>query len=260
MKVALDGQLAVGTATGIGEYARGAAAALTERGVDVRLLAWSALDPWRFDRRLVWDQIALPVQAALARVDLLHCTSGTMPLVCTVPTVVTVHDVAWLRVQAHARPYARAYFGAFSLARYRAARRVIVDSHFSRDELAAVSTIDPARIDVVYPGVAEDFMRVERHPEPEPFILAVGTVEPRKNLTVVLRALRKLAGVRLISVGPWTPHLRECERVAEECGVRERVTFSGYVPRSELLDLYARAALATASSTYEGFGYAAARA
>ncbi|HTV72606.1 MAG TPA: hypothetical protein VME66_02735, partial [Candidatus Acidoferrales bacterium] len=63
MRVALDGQLAVGTATGIGEYVRGAAAALRERGVDVRLLAWSALDPWRFDRRVVWDQIALPVRA-----------------------------------------------------------------------------------------------------------------------------------------------------------------------------------------------------
>ncbi|HTV72161.1 MAG TPA: glycosyltransferase family 1 protein, partial [Candidatus Acidoferrales bacterium] len=170
------------------------------------------------------------------------------------------HDVAWLRVQAHARSYARAYFGRFSLARYRRAARIIVDSYFSRDELVALSGIDPARIDVVYPGVADDFMRVQRRPDPEPFVLAVGTVEARKNLAVVIRALRGLAGVRLISVGPWTPYLRECEQVAQECGVRDRVRFAGYVSRSELLEMYAGAALATVPSTYEGFGYAAAQA
>jgi glycosyltransferase involved in cell wall biosynthesis len=260
MKVAFDAQLAVGTATGIGEYALGAQAALRERGVDVCSLSWPKLDPWRFDRRVVWDQIGLPLRAALSRADLLHCASGTMPLVRTLPTVVTVHDVAWLRVQGHTRAYARAYFGAFALAQYRGARRIVVDSHFSRRELLALTEIDPEHVDVVYPGVAEDFMHVERSIDPEPFILVAGTVERRKNLAVVIRALRDLDRVRLVSVGPWTPYVRECERIAGELGVRDRVTFAGYVSRDELLGLYARAALAAVPSIYEGFGYGAAQA
>jgi glycosyltransferase involved in cell wall biosynthesis len=260
MRIALDGQLAVGTATGIGEYARGAADALRARGVDVALLRWPALDPWRFDRRVVWDQIGLPLQAALSHADLLHCASGTMPLVCTLPTVVTVHDVAWLRVQAHARAYARAYFGRFALSQYPRARRIIVDSQFSRDELVASASIDPKRVDVVYPGVAEEFMHLERRPDPEPFVLVVGTVERRKNLAVVIRALPALERVRLISVGPPTPYATECARLAQELGVEDRVSFHGYVSREELLDLYARAAVVAVPSTYEGFGYAAAQA
>ncbi|HEY0798827.1 MAG TPA: glycosyltransferase family 1 protein [Candidatus Baltobacteraceae bacterium] len=260
MRVALDGQLTVGTATGIGEYTRGLAAALPKQHVDVRLLRWPPLDPWRFDRRVFWDQVGLPLRAAAARADILHCTSGTMPLFCPAPVVVTVHDVAWLRVQTHARPYARAYFGAFALSRYRHAQRIIVDSAFSRDELVALSGISPGVISVVYPGVDADIMRVERRPDDTPFVLAVGTVERRKNLGVVIRALASVPRLRLISVGPATPYLQECAQLARDAGVEERVEFRGYVSRAELLDLYARAAGAVVPSTYEGFGYAVAQA
>src|SRR5690242_19382267 len=104
MIVAIDMQLALGTATGIGEYVRGLAAALRERGVGIVELQEPKLDPWRFDRRVAWDQVLLPQRARASRADVLHCASGTMPLRASLPTVVTVHDVAWLRVQAHARP------------------------------------------------------------------------------------------------------------------------------------------------------------
>ena len=260
-RIGLDAQLAAGTATGIGEYVRGLASALRERGVDVVELAEPRLDPWRFDRRVLWDQVLLPLAARRAGVRLLHCASGTMPLGARLPTVVTVHDVAWFRVQAHARPYARAYFGAFALARYRRAARVFVDSQFSRAELLDVARLDPARVVVVYPGVARDVMDVaRRRDEARPFVLAVGTVEARKNLEVAVRAIARVPGVRLVSVGPPTPYRERCAALARELGLGERVEFRGYVPRAEVLDLYARATAAVVPSTYEGFGYGAAQA
>ncbi len=112
MIVALDTQLAVGTATGAGVYQRDLAAALREAGAAVRELSAPWLDPWRFDRRVLWDQVLLPLQAARSGAKILHAAGGTMPLGCTLPTVVTVHDLAWLRVQSHTRAYARIYFGA----------------------------------------------------------------------------------------------------------------------------------------------------
>jgi glycosyltransferase involved in cell wall biosynthesis len=138
--------------------------------------------------------------------------------------------------------------------------RIVVDSRFSRNELTALAHIDPARIDVVYPGVSEEIMRVERRPDAAGFILAVGTVERRKNLEVVIRALRALDGVLLLAVGPFTPYRAECERIARECSVSDRVKFRGYVTREELLQLYAHAAVAVVPSTYEGFGYGVAQA
>jgi glycosyltransferase involved in cell wall biosynthesis len=261
VKVALDAQLTVGTATGIGEYVAGLAGALRDEGVDVVALTEPKLDPWRFDRRVLWDQFVLPRRARESHAGVLHCASGTVPLRVGMPVVVTVHDVAWLRVRGHARSYARWYFGAFSLDRYRGVARIVVDSEFSRRELLElVPGIDPARVDVVYPGVATDFCTIRRRREAVPTILAVGTVERRKNLEILIRALPALPGARLVSVGPPTPYLDECRRIAETLGVADRVEFRGYVSRAEVLDLYATCSTVAMPSRYEGFGYAAAQA
>ncbi|GAC1299318.1 MAG: glycosyltransferase family 1 protein [Vulcanimicrobiaceae bacterium] len=266
MRVGLDTQLARGTATGIGEYVNGLTDALRRRGVAVVALENARFDPWRFDRRVLWDQVLLPIAAARARVDVLHCASGTMPLLAGVPIVATVHDVAWLRVQGHAKRYARAYFGSFALARYAGARRIVVDSSFSRDELLATAAaaavgIEPARIDVAYPGVANDVMDNPRtRDDAAPFVLVVGTVEPRKNLAVLVRALAGLPSLRLVSVGPPTPYVDMCRALARELGVAARFEVRGYVGRAELLRLYARALAAAVPSRYEGFGYGVAQA
>ncbi len=260
MRVALDTQLTLGTATGIGEYVRGLAPALRAIGVDVVELRDARLNPWRIDRRVLWDQVMLPLRAGRTRAALLHCASGTMPLRCRLPIVVTVHDVAWARVQRHAPWYARTYFGAFSMRRYRSAAAIVTDSEFSRAELLdVVSGLDPARIRAVSPGVSSAFAHVARHGDRKT-ILVVGTVEPRKNLAHVIGLLPRLHGARLVSVGPPTPYLAECTTLARRLGVASRVEFRGYVTLDALVELYATAAVAAVPSTYEGFGYAVAQA
>lgn len=261
MKVALDAQLAVGTATGIGEYALGLARALRAHGIEVVELAQPSLDPWRFDRRLYWDQVLLSRRLQTSGADVLHCASGTMPARAALPVVVTVHDVAWLRVQRHARWYARYYFGNVMLRRYARADAIAVDSSFSRDELLqSRAALDAGRISVVYPGVADDFIRLERRSGDGRTILVVGTVEPRKNLELIVRLLPALRDARVVAVGPLTPYASECERLARELGVARRLELRGYVSRAQLLELYARCAVVAVPSRYEGFGYAAAQA
>ena len=261
MKVAIDAQLAVGTATGIGEYVRGLIAALRARGVDVEELCEPKVDPWRFDRRILWDQILLPQRARQSSADVLHCASGTMPLTSPLPVVVTVHDVAWLRVQAHTRPYARYYFGRFAMDRYRHAAAIAVDSEFSRRELLDVlPELDPSRVRVVYPGVAEDFCSLDRRGGDGRTILVVGTVERRKNIETAIRALAFVPHARIVSVGPFTPYQAECQELARALEVDDRVEFRGYIERGELLELYATCGVVAMPSRYEGFGYAPAQA
>lgn len=261
MRIALDAQLCVGTATGIGEYVGGLFAALRSRGVDVVELCEPRLDPWRFDRRVLWDQMILPMRARAARADLLHCASGTMPLVAGLPVVVTVHDVAWMRVQAHARAYARYYFGPFSLERYRRAAAIVVDSAFSRAELLEVLGGERERaVRVVYPGVAPEFCDIERSGGDGRTILTVGTVERRKNLALLIAALPHLKDARLTSVGPHTPYAAECAALAARLGVADRLELRGYVARRELVACYRQAAVVAVPSRYEGFGYPAAQA
>jgi len=261
VKVALDAQLTVGTATGIGEYVRGLADALEKRGLDVVALRDPQLDPWRFDRRFIWDQLVLPRRARAVRAQILHCAAGTMPRNAGMPVVVTVHDLAWHAVQSHAPAYARYYFGDFSLRRYARAAYVVADSNFSRDELLRLCPkLDPQHVEVVYPGVASEFFTLTRAGGDGRTILAVGTVERRKNLEVLVRALADLTDARLVAVGPQTPYARECAELAARLNVESRLEMRGYVSRAELLALYQRCAVAAVPSRYEGFGYAAAQA
>jgi glycosyltransferase involved in cell wall biosynthesis len=259
VKVALDAQLAVGTATGIGVYQRDLARALAAAGTDVRALQFPALDPWRFDRRVLWDQVLLPALAARSGARLLHAASGTMPLVRTLPTVVTVHDMAWLRVQAHTRAYARAYFGGLMKRLYRGAAAVITDSAFARDEFL---TLAGARSDVhvVYPGVDARFAAIERRPQARPLALVVGTVERRKNLVRAIETLAAVPELELVAVGPPTPYLDEVRARISALGLGDRVTVRGYIERADLDALYAAATLALVPSRYEGFGYGLAEA
>jgi glycosyltransferase involved in cell wall biosynthesis len=259
VRVALDTQLAVGTATGIGVYQRDLARALVAGGTEVRALQFPALDPWRFDRRVIWDQAVLPVLAARSGADVFHATSGTLPLVRVLPTVVTVHDMAWLRVQAHTRAYARAYFGSLMKRLYRGAAAVLTDSAFARDEFLTLAGAH-ANVHVVYPGVDERFAALVRRPRARALALVVGTVERRKNLLRAVELLAAVPELDLVAVGPPTPYLDEVRARVTELGLGERVTLLGYVGRAELDALYAKATLALVPSRYEGFGYALAEA
>ena len=253
--VALDTQLAVGTATGIGVYQRDLAQALRTENVDVRPLSAQWLNPWRFDRRVLWDQVLLPLAVARSGANLLHATAGTMPFIRTLPTVVTVHDLAWHRVQAHTRAYARRYFGKLQARAYEHAAAVVCDSTFSANEYHEL--IDAAAtIDVVHPGVDARFAHIARRPDPIPFALVVGTVEARKNLVVLVEALPSLPTLRIIAVGPPTPYADAVRARAAELNVANRLELRGYVDREELDELYARATCALIPSRYEGFGYA----
>ena len=261
MKVALDAQLSVGTSTGIGEYVQGLLQSLPSAGVALAVLREPRLNPWRFDRRILWDQVLLPARAARSGAELLHCASGTMPRFCKTPIVTTVHDVAWLKVQTHARSYARYYFGRITLASYKRARLLLVDSRFSRNELLSVYDGDPNQVIVIYPGVAPDFAAVQRRRVPQATVLVVGTVERRKNLEVIIRALPQIrTPVHVLVAGPPTPYLRTCQVLAQDLGVAERMQWLGYVTRAQLLQLYATSTLAVVPSAYEGFGYAVAQA
>jgi glycosyltransferase involved in cell wall biosynthesis len=249
----------VGTATGVGVYQRDLASALRGQNVDVRPLCAPWLNPWRFDRRVIWDQALLPLQAARSGATMLHASAGTMPFIRTLPTIVTVHDLAWHRVQSHTRSYARTYFGTLQARAYEHAAAIVCDSNFSASEYHDL--IDArATVDVVYPGVDERFTHIERFQDPSPFALVVGTVEARKNLLVLIEALPSLPTLRIIAVGPPTPYADAVRSRAAALNVTDRIDLRGYIDRDQLDRLYACATCALIPSRYEGFGYALAEA
>jgi glycosyltransferase involved in cell wall biosynthesis len=187
-----------------------------------------------------WYPVALPLRAR--GLDVLHCPTYRGPLRSPVPLVVTVLDLAVLRHPEAFRRWSRTYGRLLVPRVVRAATRVIAISEFTKRELVELAGLPEDRVRVVPLAVGAPFAPEGPRAEGE-YVLAVGTLEPRKNLERLTAAMNGL-GVELRVVGArgWGG--------VDVAGV----TWLGAVDDDELARLY-RGALAVAyPSLYEGFG------
>ena len=174
------------------------------------------------------------------RLDVLHCTTFRAPLRPGAPLVVTVHDLALLRHPDAFPPWHRATGTRALRAGVAAADAVVCVSAFTRDELVALLDVPAERTRIVPNGVDPVFT-VAGDPAVGDYVLAVGTLEPRKNLAAAVEATR-LAGVEL--------------RVAGAAGWGG-VAVDGWVGEpsdEELAALMRGARCLVYPSLYEGFG------
>lgn len=190
-----------------------------------------------------WYTRALPRAARRAGVDILHCPSFRGPTASPVPLVVTVHDLAVLRHPELFNRWTRDYSRHYVPRVVAAARLVVAVSEFTRGELSDVLGTPPAKVRVVPNAVPAGFSPDGPRAEGD-YVLAVGTLEPRKNL-VRLAEAAALAGVELRVVG------------AQGWGGVElpaHVLLLGAVGDGELAALYRGARCLAYPSLYEGFG------
>ncbi len=192
-------------------------------------------------RDAVWYPAILPYVAGGA--DVLHCPTYRAPLRSRTPVVVTVHDLAVFRRPETFNRWTRTYSRAIVPKVVRAARRVIAVSDFTRRELLEIVGVPEERVRVVPNAVEAVFSPAGRESEGE-YVLAVGTLEPRKNLQRLAEAVDRL-GLELRVVG-----VRGWGRVELPGSAR----WLGEVPDDELAALYRGARCLAYPSLYEGFG------
>lgn len=246
MKVGLDVAPLVQTRAGTARWVSGLRRGLEARSdIDLLPLAWGG--PGRLTavaRDLAWYPALLPRAAARAGVDVLHCTIFRAPRRARVPTILTVHDLAVLRYPEVFPAWTRLYGRTALRPTVRAADRVFAVSEFSKRETAQLTGVDPDRIDVV-PNALEPVFRADGPIAAGEYVLAVGTIEPRKNLPRVVEAAER-AGVQLRLVGApgWG-----------ESGVAgAHVDWLGRIGDEELAAAYRGARALVFPSLYEGFG------
>jgi glycosyltransferase involved in cell wall biosynthesis len=234
------------TQAGTARWIRGLAGALERRGdVEVVPLQWGGSGRLTaLARDLVWYPWLLARAARSARVDVLHCTLFRGPRRSRVPVVLTVHDLAPLRHPDAFPAWTRLYARTRLRGTVRAARRVAAVSEFSKRETAALCGVEPARIDVI-PNAVDPIFTADGPVADGDYTLAVGTLEPRKNLPRTIEAAR-LAGVELRIVGA-----RGWGGVQAE---GKHVRWLGRVEDQELASLYRGARCLVYPSLYEGFG------
>ena len=172
--------------------------------------------------------------------DVLHCPTFRGPFSSAVPLVVTVHDLAVLRHPEWFNRWTRTYSRQAVPRVIRAASRVIAVSEFTAGELRDLLAVPAAKITVV-PNAVEDVFIPEGPRAEGDYVLAVGTLEPRKNLARIAAAVD--GELRVVGARGWG----NVEPPAN-------VTWLGEVGDDELASLYRGARCLVYASLYEGFG------
>jgi glycosyltransferase involved in cell wall biosynthesis len=240
VRVAIDTSPLVQTRAGTARHVRGLLGALRGRpGVELELVSFGGSGRVAsVVRDALWYPLGLPRR--VRGVDVLHCTTFRGPAKASAPVVLTVHDLAILRAP-EAFPAWHRLYGRAGLRRVLASADAIVAvSDFTKREVEALAGVPGARIRVVPNGIDPVFTADGPAAEGD-YVLAVATLEPRKNLARVVEAAR-LADVELRVVG------------ARGWGGVEVPGWVGEIPDSELAALYRGARCVLYPSLYEGFG------
>ncbi|MEJ2753378.1 MAG: glycosyltransferase family 1 protein, partial [Chloroflexota bacterium] len=187
------------------------------------------------------------------------------PILHKIPTIVTVYDLSFVHFPDTFPVLQCLYLHSQTARSVRSARRVITISEASRQDLHDFFEIPLDKIDVVLPGVDQVFRSVpadqvnafrEKQGITGRFILHVGTLQPRKNVPVLLEAfsLSRAKGTVLVLAGAKGWQYDEIFAMIKDLGLERRVHFTGYVADQELPLWYNAADALVFPSIYEGFG------
>lgn len=209
--------------------------------------------------RVLWQQLILPFKIARLQLDVHWGTAFVLPLVCTTPMVVTVHDLTFELFPQHHERIKRIYFPAIIRASVRRATRVLAISAATREDLYKLIAYSRGKTTVTLLA-ARSLESQNAQPasqESSPYVLFLGTLEPRKNLARLLQAWRSLSPdtrknwtLRIIGTSGWLMPSFGSEEDFKAYGIE----FLGQVDDAELSGQLQQAQLLAYPSLYEGFG------
>lgn len=286
MRIGLDGLPLTQTLTGVGNYTLELARALAISRPETQFQVVSPrsylsdihLDGIRPNLKTVkapinvasrhWWSIGLPSYIRRNSLALFHGTNFEVPLRGDVPTVVTIHDLSLLRHSSTHKTRA-VWRGRLRLPLMaRKATMVITDSEAVRTEVCSEFELDPDRVVAIPLAPGPMFKPIEREQAltslrrlgiEDEFFLFVGTIEPRKNLQILLNAFE-----RVIRSTDLRPQLVIAGRIGwktddvlshvTKSNVGDRIRVTGYVSNEELSALYSTCIALVYPSIHEGFG------
>lgn len=220
--------------------------------------------------RFVWNLFTLPWFLIRNRVDTYH-TQYILPIFVPRRTKILlhIHDVSFRAYPELISWLDRFFLTLFIPAALKRADRILVPSQFTSDEVVRYYSVPQEKVTVIANAIGTDFLMTpendlaairKKYVLPERFILYVGTLQPRKNVPLLIRAFgevrKRLPDVRLVLVGNRLGHHfdRGIDEAITDLGLEESVFFPGYIDDRDLSGVMRMAAVFAFPSLYEGFG------
>jgi glycosyltransferase involved in cell wall biosynthesis len=219
-------------------------------------------------RELIWINFILPRLAYKSGADILHCPAMMAPYKCKLPIVLTILDLYVIRSPKSFPIWQRTIMGKTLKKTLNYAATILVISEFTKKEIhSCYPSILPGKIVKTLLGVEDCFSPVtnidkqlnfkKKYSINSSFILSVSTIEPRKNLKILLKSFASIKdhishNLLLVGSSGWLSS--DIHYIIENLGIKNRVHFLGYIDMEELQIAYSIASVFVYISLYEGFG------
>lgn len=214
----------------------------------------------------LWRSFGIVKDLKKDKVDLFHGLSNEIPFGIHkhLPSVATVHDVIFLRFPQYYGKVDGLIYKFKTAYACRRATRIIAVSERTKLDLVHFFGTAPDKISVVYQDSSKNFKRSfspaqfseisSRHNLPAKFLLSVGTIEERKNLLLIVQALKLVPEIPLVVIGKEKQYATSVKNYIRENGLENRVIFLKNVSDNDLPGIYQLASVFIYPSRYEGFG------
>lgn len=285
MRIAFDGTTLTPGRTGVGYYTehllQHLAREVEQTGDEIVVVSNKPIDTQaplprhvrvheghRFPIRIGWMQFRAAAALEALQPDVAHFTNGMIPWAAPSATIVTVHDMS-LRLYPQCHPVRRLLLNRPLMhVAIQQASSIVTVSESARRDLLRFHGVPADRVSVVHEAASPAFRPISdrarledvrvRYGLPKRFILYVGTIEPRKNLTRLMTAFAaaRRAGIpqHLVCVGPYGWSSNDLSGHIKKLGIEDAVHFTGYLPFDHLPAIYNLGDFFVFPSLYEGFG------
>lgn len=213
------------------------------------------VDPSNRPARLIYEQTLLPWYLRQLKIDVLLNPGFTGPLLSPCPTVTVFHDLQHKVHPEFFRALDLPFWNLLLAQSASSSTALLAISEATAKDLARFYPNAANKITVIPHGVDPSFSQIIRRPSYPPFFLTVCTTHPHKNLDRLLRAFANFPAThRLVVAGLEGFAHKGLLQLRRDLRLNDRVEFTGWIPRVQLLDLFARADAAIFPTLFEGFG------